>query len=78
VVIACASLRRFCKWNQELSAFRPSETERENFLVTLPHTQNQRRFMSTTKISAEEAMATADEAYVFGYPLVLMEITRTS
>ena len=32
--------------------------------------------MSTTKISAEEAMAIADEAYVFGYPLVLMEITR--
>jgi hypothetical protein len=32
--------------------------------------------MSTSKISAEEAMAIADEAYVFGYPLVLMEITR--
>ena len=34
--------------------------------------------MSTSKISAEEVMTIADEAYVFGYPLVLMEITRTS
>jgi len=32
--------------------------------------------MSTSTIGAEEAMAIADEAYVFGYPLVLMEITR--
>jgi hypothetical protein len=32
--------------------------------------------MSTSKISAEEVMTIADEAYVFGYPLVLMEITR--
>src|SRR5215510_5581839 len=33
--------------------------------------------MANTKLSREEALAIGEEAYIFGYPLVLMDVTRT-
>jgi hypothetical protein len=33
--------------------------------------------MSNTKLTKEEALSIAEEAYIFGYPLVLMDVTRS-
>src|SRR5262245_44210380 len=33
--------------------------------------------MANTKLTREEALAIGEEAYVFGYPLVLMDVTRS-
>src|SRR5262245_21929707 len=33
--------------------------------------------MANTKLTREEALAIAEDAYVFGYPLVLMDVTRS-
>src|SRR5262245_29793165 len=33
--------------------------------------------MSNTKPGKEEALAIGEEAYIFGYPLVLMDVTRS-
>ena len=33
--------------------------------------------MSNMKLGKEEALAIGEDAYIFGYPLVLMDVTRS-